>query len=279
MARRARSDGMSSYVLAGDDEDLRRLMGVSEILHPFLRAGLNRSGVRSGWSVLDVGCGPGGALPVLSEAVGADGRIVGIDRQTEALATAGRLMRALGVENVKLVEGDAAHLDPVIVGGPFDLILTRMFMMHQPDPDRMLAALWHLLRPGGILLCQEPMDEPAPRAWPAAPVLGEYWALFHRLLYKSGIPAGLVASLPGRGRKAGFEVAHTEGYYLVAEPSLASLHVATLVSAKPRMLASGVATEERIDRLVDEMRAVATGEFDWVTSGVFLEVALRRPEE
>jgi hypothetical protein len=47
------------YVLDGNDEDLRRLVGVSEIAADMARAAFRRIGVQEGWSAIDCGCGPG----------------------------------------------------------------------------------------------------------------------------------------------------------------------------------------------------------------------------
>ena len=37
---------------------------------------LDRIGVKSGWACLDIGCGPRGITDLLSERVGANGRVV-----------------------------------------------------------------------------------------------------------------------------------------------------------------------------------------------------------
>jgi ubiquinone/menaquinone biosynthesis C-methylase UbiE len=55
---------------------------------PATRAMLDAIGVRPGWSCLDIGCGPGGITSLLSERVGASGRVVGLDRDPEFLAHA-----------------------------------------------------------------------------------------------------------------------------------------------------------------------------------------------
>ena len=49
---------------------------------------LDRFGPMQGWTCLDVGCGPGGITHLLSERVGASGRVVGLDTDAEFLAHA-----------------------------------------------------------------------------------------------------------------------------------------------------------------------------------------------
>src|SRR5262245_30318920 len=67
------------YVLSGTDEDLKRLLKISDLVAEFARTAIQRAGVRPGWSAIECGCGPLGALPVLAQAVGPSGRVVGID--------------------------------------------------------------------------------------------------------------------------------------------------------------------------------------------------------
>ena len=72
-------------------------------------AGLRRRAVdlldlKPGDSVLDVGCGTGLAFPLLEEAIGPPGRIIGIDQSPEMLARAGERVKVNGWENITLIQ-------------------------------------------------------------------------------------------------------------------------------------------------------------------------------
>ena len=58
------------YVFGSGDEELRRLLGLSELMAGQARDALRRSGIGPGWNVIECGCGPLGALPVLAELTG-----------------------------------------------------------------------------------------------------------------------------------------------------------------------------------------------------------------
>src|SRR5208282_186940 len=98
------------------------------------RTALRRSGIGSGWKVLDCGCGPLGALPQLAELVGETGRVTGVDLNPEAARRAQAAAGALGLGNVRVLTGDVHDLAATDAGGPFDLAFTRGFLVHQHDP-------------------------------------------------------------------------------------------------------------------------------------------------
>ena len=60
-------DQVRRYVLDGSDDDLRRLLSLSESFAEHARRALRRVGVGPGWTVIDCGCGPIGGLAILAE--------------------------------------------------------------------------------------------------------------------------------------------------------------------------------------------------------------------
>ncbi len=61
------------YILDGTDQDLRRLLSISEVAAEMARAAFRRLGVQEGWNAIDCGCGPIGGLAVMAEMVGPAG--------------------------------------------------------------------------------------------------------------------------------------------------------------------------------------------------------------
>jgi ubiquinone/menaquinone biosynthesis C-methylase UbiE len=68
-------------------------------------------GLRAGDSVVDIACGTGLNFPLLQEAIGPGGRIVGVDLTDAMLARAQDRIEANGWRNVSLVQADAAGFD------------------------------------------------------------------------------------------------------------------------------------------------------------------------
>jgi hypothetical protein len=55
------------YILDGGDEDLRRLLGISQLTGEMARSAFRGVGIRQGGTAIDCGCGPIGALAVMAE--------------------------------------------------------------------------------------------------------------------------------------------------------------------------------------------------------------------
>jgi SAM-dependent methyltransferase len=165
------------------------------------------------------------------------------------------------------------------VGGPFDLAYTRLFLMHQPDPVRTLSQIARLLRPGGWVVAQEALRSPPPRSHPHLDALGAYWDLVYQVLERAGgVPPGAVDGLSGSARAAGLDVVAVDGSFGIIDPELGfDLHAATLLAAKERAVASGIATGQQIDDLVSDLRAAKGGGYEWVSMPFFLDLTLRKP--
>ena len=271
------TERVSRYILDGSDPDLRRLLSGAELGAENARTAFRRVGVQPGWNVIDCGCGPIGGLAVLAEMVGPAGRVVGVDVSPAAVQRARAVVTALELGIVEVVAGDLHDLDAAALGGPFDLAFSRAFMMHQADPVRTLRRIADLLRPGGWLVVHEALESPPPRSHPHLEAVAGHWDLVHEVLHRNGVPAGAVEDLPRSARQAGLEVTAMRGYFAAGDPELwLELWAATLAAVRERGIQLGIAAE-RIDGLVQDLRAAKDGGYEWVTSSFYLDLALRKP--
>jgi len=119
--------------------------------------------LRTGETVLDIGCGAGVDSIIAATMVGPDGRVVGMDLIPEMLERARDNLRKTSLENVTFQEGSAedlpfpeASFDVVISNGVFNLV---------PDKEEALKDVIRVLKPGGrfmladqVLTTSQPAD-------------------------------------------------------------------------------------------------------------------------
>jgi SAM-dependent methyltransferase len=204
---------------------------------------------------------------------------VGVDASEPAVQRATSVVATLGLDNVRVFGGDVHDVNHATLGGPFDLAYTRLFLMHQRDPVRTLQRISDLIRPGGWIVAQEALQVPAPRSSPQLDALGTYWALLHQVTARAGVPPGSVEDLPHAARAAGLEVVAMEGFFGVIEPAGAfDLHASTLAAGRGRAVESGIATEREIDELLQSLRRASDGDYHWVSTPFFLDMAFRKPD-
>ena len=100
-----------------------------------------------GESVLDVACGTGVMALAAAEAVGASGRVVGVDIAERMVEEANARAQARGLPHARFLRMDGEALDTSGVG--FDLAYCALGLMYMPDPDQAMRGIRGALRPGG----------------------------------------------------------------------------------------------------------------------------------
>jgi ubiquinone/menaquinone biosynthesis C-methylase UbiE len=124
----------------------------------------------AGSTVLDVGCGTGLSLPLLHAAVGASGRIVGIEQSPEMIERAHLRVREQGWRNVNLVNAAAEDATISTRADAALLHFTHDVLQNEQAVDRVL----HLLKPGAVVMASGLKWAPAWAVpvnlfvWPAA---------------------------------------------------------------------------------------------------------------
>ncbi len=104
--------------------------------------------------VVDAGCGPGLWIPLLAQAIGPEGHIIGVDISTEALVMAQRHNADQWYQSQ--VQYKQATLERLpIRPGTADMIFSANVSQYLPDPVHTFAAMGRHLAPGGRLALKD----------------------------------------------------------------------------------------------------------------------------
>jgi ubiquinone/menaquinone biosynthesis C-methylase UbiE len=116
---------------------------------PVRRLALEHLDLQAGERVLDLGCGTGPNFEALREAVGPEGRVVGVDFSPGMVDRALQRVRHHGWANVEVICADAArvHLDP----GALDAAIATSSLSAIADMSAAVENIHAALRPGGRL--------------------------------------------------------------------------------------------------------------------------------
>lgn len=150
--------------------------------HRLRRKAVQRLALEPGETVLEIGCGTGRNLPLLCDAVGDDGRVIGVDASSGMLARAQQWVTNHRGQNVRLLLQDAAELT---LPGQVDAVLFSLSYSVLPDRETVLQKTWEALRPDGRLVVMDaglpasplgrvlgPIGEAIPDAGPDSRLLG-----------------------------------------------------------------------------------------------------------
>ncbi len=129
---------------------------VPEVVERYYGCGLIVPAQLEGLRVLDLGCGAGRDVYLLSRLVGEQGAVVGVDMTREQLDVAESYIdehaKRFGYAkpNVSFVQGELEHLDELdLEPASFDLIVSNCVINLCQDKGRVLQNAYHLLKPGG----------------------------------------------------------------------------------------------------------------------------------
>jgi len=122
---------------------------------------IERSGIKKGMHVLDLGCGSGAFTPFIARTVGEEGKVYALDIQADMLR---QLERKLSkpehkdIKNTKLIEGNAYELP--FEDGSLDLVNMVTVLQEIPDRNRALQEAKRVLKSGGLLAVTELFPDP-----------------------------------------------------------------------------------------------------------------------
>ncbi|MGG3562605.1 demethylmenaquinone methyltransferase [Neobacillus rhizosphaerae] len=114
---------------------------------------MKKMNVQPGSKALDVCCGTADWTIALADAVGPDGKVVGLDFSQNMLKVGVEKVKELGLKQVELVHGNAMELP--FPDNSFDYVTIGFGLRNVPDYLQVLKEMHRVVKPGGMVVCLE----------------------------------------------------------------------------------------------------------------------------
>jgi ubiquinone/menaquinone biosynthesis C-methylase UbiE len=240
---------MTTYSLGHSSTEQERLQAQAQYMRGITQSIWSSAGVVAGMRVIDVGCGVGDTTFLAAELVGPSGFVIGVDRSTEALATARQRAGAAGIKNVQFCEVDV-HSPSVDMQHAFDAAVGRLILVHQPDVPLALRSIKQLIRPGGLLAFHEAEFQMEFSGEPTSALAGTVIAWLREACRLAGMQSNAVSQMPRYFYEAGLGWPATRLHTLVssgADSFGPSYLTHSLRSLLPVLERAGIAESDEID--------------------------------
>jgi ubiquinone/menaquinone biosynthesis C-methylase UbiE len=249
-----------NYILGRSSEEYQRLREQARIWEAATMRVLQQAGLREGMSCLDLGCGPGEVMRLMSEMVGTSGQVTGIDADGKIGRQAIEMLQATTECRVSFLEGDLEATDD-IPGQPFDLTYARLVLFHVRDPIAVLRKMHAWTKPGGAIVVQD-FDLRTVDIYPKLESWSEFKKVVIDFLEQSGRDIHIGYKLPryfveaGIGDPDGTDVSGLIGSQVKFGATLRGIYRTLL----PRAIQMGVTTEAESKAFLEELSAAEKGE-------------------
>ena len=261
------------YALATGEAAAYRLGILHELYGPGTRRVLLEAGLRRGMRVADLGCGVGMVTAMLAELVGPTGCVVGIDSSGAQLDQARDRVNTDGA-HIRFVEASATATGLPL--GSFDLVYCRFLLIHLPEPERALREMFALLKPNGILVCEDG-DLTASGSEPPS-ALDAFADLWGRLGPRRGLDYTRGRRLFQMILDAGFPTPGiTFNQPVVARGEQKRFLELSVAEAGPAFICAGLITSRELHRTLFKMRRLAGNESVLAVMPRMSQVWARKP--
>ena len=249
-----RSSQSEDYVLRGGRAGAERLRLLNRIKWPTTEPLLRAAGLRAGMSCLDLGCGSGDVTLKMAALVGAEGHVVGIDRDQSIL----HLARQEADEEGLPVTFRTVVAEELVEESAYDLVFSRYLLSHLPRPQRALEAMVRAARPGGRLVLED-VYFPGHVCYPPNVALDRFVELYQAVARaKEGGDAAIGVRLLEMALDAGLEEVRVglvvptfregEGKWVTQ---------ITMEHIREAVVGAGLASDAEVDNVVSELGRIA----------------------
>jgi SAM-dependent methyltransferase len=259
------------YLLGRNRNEEERLRRQVQELEGEARWLLDRLNIPRGARAIDLGCGPQGILDLLSEHVGPEGSVVGLEQSDDFVATAKQFVKEKGLANVEILRADAKATG--LPRESFDLAHARLVLVNVPEPERIVREMVELVRPGGVVASHE-ADYLPHLCDPPSPAWNRLFEIYEAYSRASGIDLFVGRKTHGMFRAAGIvdiQVNPVVHIYPHGH-NRRTIFWDFIHNVRDRVVAHGLVGEEELSNLMHDLKRHLDDPGTLVVSHLFFQV-------
>lgn len=232
--------------------------------------------IQKGSQIVEIGCGPRGCLSILSERAGANGKVIGVERNAEQVERARKFVAESHLKNVEVLCVDARETG--LPSASFDLATARLVLVNVPQPELILKEMIRLVRPGGTVALHEP-DATTQRYDPPLPAQTHLLQLLNTYAEINDIDRTIGLKLPRLLREAGLVDIRVNSFVHIypAGHGRRMLLLEFVENARSRILEKNLIGKTELDDLTGALKKHLENPATLVLSSVFIQAWGRIP--
>jgi ubiquinone/menaquinone biosynthesis C-methylase UbiE len=242
------------YTLATGDSGAYRLLILNTIHQPYTEFLLKRVGLSQGMRVADIGCGTGNVSFLMASQVGTNGSVCSVDLSAAQLDIARSQAKANDCNNVTFSQGSA--YDTQLPKESFDFVYCRFLLIHLNQPVDTLIEMRSLLKPGGLLVCEE-ADFSKAFCEPSSKVHDSCYEMLIGLAQSRGQNFCLGIELYKIFQDAGFSNAEISFIQPVVMGENKRLIDMSLMEARNALIEAGLTVPDEVDQIIAQLTEIA----------------------
>lgn len=144
---------------------------------------LKKLNIESNMKVIDIGCGTGDVSFMMSQFVGTQGTVIGVDFNQFAVKHCKKKAQSENISNTKFFVADATNLE--FDSQTFDLAYSRFLFQHIKDTKKALQEMIRVTRPGGTIMVED-CDLFTWIVYPENPSVSKLWHWYESVQVERG---------------------------------------------------------------------------------------------
>jgi SAM-dependent methyltransferase len=271
-------DTEQDYVLGTTEQEYQRLRRQAQVWSEWTELLFDRAGLPEGARCLDVGSGPGEVMRLFRRLAGPSAKVTGMDLDGVLGRESLRRLRAEESGAFEFHEFDIEGADE-IPGGPYDVVFTRLVLLHLRDAVGAVRKMYEAVVPGGLLAVQD-FDL---RTWETFPAFEDGNLprdVLMNTLRASGREPLIGPNLPIIFQAAGLPEPECRHFSATSFRKDGGMEIgpALLRSTLPAAISLGVVTQDRAERYLASMDQRLQGDdLLYQTSPTLMGAWVRKP--